>query len=66
MEVGAIASGAMAMQTLQFQQSYAIAVTQKVMDTQELAGQELVRMLPQQPQQPQQPVAGSRHLDVYA
>lgn len=63
MEVGAIASGAMAMQTLQFQQSYAIAVTQKVMDTQELAGQELVRMLPQQPQQP---VAGSRHLDVYA
>lgn len=41
MEVGAIASGAMAMQTLQFQQSYAIAVTQKAMDAQELAGQEI-------------------------
>lgn len=50
MEVGAIASGAMAMQALQFQQSYAIAVTQKAMDAQELAGQELTKMLPQQPQ----------------
>lgn len=63
MDVGAIASGAMAMQTLQFQQSYAIAVTQKAMDTQELAGQELLEMLPQQPQPP---VGGGRHLDVYA
>lgn len=62
MEVGAIASGAMAMQALQFQQSYAIAVTQKAMDAQELAGQELTKMLPQQPQ----PVSSSRHLDVYA
>lgn len=50
MEVGAIASSAMAMQALQFQQSYAIAMTQKAMDTQELAGQELLEMLPQQPQ----------------
>lgn len=62
MEVGAIASSAMAMQALQFQQSYAIAMTQKAMDTQELAGQELLEMLPQQPQ----PVSTSRHLDVYA
>lgn len=62
MEVGAIASGAMDLQALQLQQNYALAVTKKVMDTQELAGQELVKMLPQQPQ----PVSGSQHLDVYA
>lgn len=60
--MGSVASTAMAMQSLQFQQSYAISVTKKVMDTQELAGQELLKMLPQQPAQP---VGVSRHLDVY-
>lgn len=60
--MNSIASTATAMQALQFQQSYALAVTKKGMEVQELAGQELVKMLPQQPQ----PVGISRHLDVYA
>lgn len=40
-----IAAQAMSMQSLRFQQDYAVAVTKKAMESQELAGQELVRML---------------------
>ncbi len=61
--INSVASTATAMQALQFQQSYALAVTKKGMEVQELAGQELVKMLPQQPPMP---AGASRHLDVYA
>ncbi|MCI8909226.1 MAG: putative motility protein [Oscillibacter sp.] len=42
----AIASAAMDMSAAQFSVNYSMAVTKKVMDTQELAAQELLRMLP--------------------
>lgn len=61
--INSVASAATAMQALQFQQSYALAVTKKGMEVQELAGQELAKMLPQQPPMP---AGTSRHLDVYA
>lgn len=41
-----IAGMAMAYRQAQFSQEYSIAVTKKVMDTQELAAQELLNMLP--------------------
>ena len=40
-----IAGAAMNMSAAQFANQYAISVTKKMMDTQELAGQELVKML---------------------
>ena len=51
-----IASMAMSLQSASLQQSYSIAVVKKSMETQEMAAQELLRMLP-----PQQSV-----IDVYA
>lgn len=44
-----IASMAMNMSVAQTAANYSIAVTKKMMDTQELAGQELVNMLPDLP-----------------
>lgn len=41
-----IASAAMQMSAQQFQVQYDMAVTKKVMDTQELAAQEMLEMLP--------------------
>lgn len=41
-----IASAAMDMQATQFSVQYSMAVTKKVMDTQELAAEELLEMLP--------------------
>lgn len=40
------------MSAAMFQQSYAIAVEKKMMDTEELALQEMQEMLPQQPPSP--------------
>lgn len=58
MDMGAMVSNVISVQQLQFQQNYAVAVTEKAMDTQALAGQELLRMLPQEK---------SQHvIDVYA
>ncbi len=51
-----IASMAMSLQSASLQQNYSIAVAKKSMETQEMAAQELLRMLP-----PQQSV-----IDVYA
>ena len=51
-----IASMAMSLQSASLQQNYSIAVAKKSMETQEMAAQELLRML-----QPQQSV-----IDVYA
>ncbi len=42
----AIASAAMEMSAAQFSVNYSMAMTKKVMDSQELAAQELLRMLP--------------------
>jgi len=56
-----IASMAMEMSAAQFAQSYSISVTKKIMDTQELAGQELLNMLPATPA----PAKGN-YIDVYA
>lgn len=44
-----IAGMAMDMSAAQVANQYAISVTKKMMDTQELAGQELVNMLPDLP-----------------
>lgn len=54
-----IASMAMDMSAAQFANQYAISVTKKMMDTQELAGQELIKMLPPTPGQGQ-------YIDTYA
>ncbi|MGI5962413.1 MAG: YjfB family protein [Lawsonibacter sp.] len=56
-----IAASAVSMASAQFQQNYSVAVTKKAMDSQELAMQELLRMLPQQPA-----VAQGNYIDTYA
>ncbi|MCI8808587.1 MAG: putative motility protein [Oscillibacter sp.] len=42
----AIASASMSMSAAQFSVDYAMAMTKKVMDTQELAAEEMLEMLP--------------------
>lgn len=54
-----IASMATSMSAAQFANQYAISVTKKMMDTQELAGQELVKMLPPTP-------GKGQYIDTYA
>ena len=44
--MNSIASASMSMSAAMFQQNYAMAVTKKMMDTEELALQELQEMLP--------------------
>lgn len=44
----AIASMAMDMSAAKFSTEYALAMTKKTMDIQEMAGQELLNLLPQQ------------------
>ncbi len=56
-----IAAQAMSIQTAEIAQSYSIAMTKKTMETQELAAQELLEMLPQTPA-----VAKGQYIDVYA
>jgi len=56
--MSSIAAQAMSMSAAQFQQSYAIAMTKKCMDTQEIAAQELLEMLPEVPK--------GQYIDVYA
>ena len=56
-----IAQMAMGMSAASFATNYSLAVTKKMMDTQELAGQELVRMLQSVPT----PAKG-QYIDVYA
>lgn len=56
-----IASMAMNMSAAQTAANYSIAVTKKMMDTQELAGQELVKMLEAVPT----PAKG-QYIDTYA
>ncbi len=54
-----IAGAAMNMSAAQIANQYAISVTKKMMDTQELAGQELLKMLPPTP-------GKGQYIDVYA
>ena len=54
-----IASMATSMSAAQYANQYAISVTKKMMDTQELAGQELLKMLPPTPSMGQ-------YIDTYA
>ena len=56
-----IAGMAMGMSAASFATNYSLAVTKKMMDTQELAGQELVKMLNAVPT----PAKG-QYIDVYA
>ena len=56
-----IASMAMGMSAASFAANYSVAVTKKMMDTQELAGQELTKMLQAVPT----PAKG-QYIDVYA
>ncbi len=56
-----IASMAMGMSAASFATNYSLSVTKKMMDSQELAGQELLKMLEAVPT----PVKGD-YIDVYA
>ena len=56
-----IASMSMSMSAASFATNYSLAVTKKMMDTQELAGQELVNMLEAVPT----PAKG-QYIDTYA
>lgn len=56
-----IASMSMSMSAASFATNYSLAVTKKMMDTQELAGQELVKMLEAVPT----PAKG-QYVDTYA
>lgn len=55
-----IASMATSMSAAQLANSYSIAVTKKIMDTEELAAQELLEMLPAQPNMK------GEYIDTYA
>lgn len=57
----AIAGMSMSMSAAQFETNYSMAITKKVMDTEELAAQELLEMLPTQPAMPK-----GKYIDVYA
>ena len=56
-----IASMAMGMSAASFATNYSLSVTKKMMDSQELAGQELLKMLEAMPT----PAKGD-YIDVYA
>lgn len=55
----AMASASMSLSAMQLQQSYSIAVAKKAMDSQQMAAQELLQMLPQS-------TGESHQIDVYA
>lgn len=55
----AIAGTAMDMKAAEYATDYSIAMTKKVMDTQALAAQELLEMLPAQPSM-------GKYIDTYA
>ncbi len=59
--MSSIAAQSMSMNAAAVAQQYSVSVAKKVMDSQELAAQELLEMLPQQPQIPM-----GQYLDVYA
>jgi|GEM_PF-6456518 len=53
--------GSAGMSMAQFAQQYAVSMQKKAMDTQELAAEEILEMLPQNPS----PMKG-QYIDVYA
>lgn len=56
--MNSIAAQSMSMSAAQFAQQYSLSVAKKAMETQELAAQELLDMLPQNPM--------GQYIDVYA
>lgn len=56
-----IAAMSMNMSAAEFAQNYSISVTKKTMESQELAAQELLKMLPEAPAMPK-----GQFIDVYA
>ena len=56
-----IASMAMGMSAASFATNYSLAVTKKMMDSEEMAGQELMKMLEAVPAPPK-----GKYIDVYA
>ncbi len=50
--MSSIASASMSLSSQKLAQQYSVSVAKKAMDSQELAAQELLAMLPQQPQIP--------------
>ena len=56
-----IAGMAMGMSAASFASNYSVAITKKMMDTQELAGQELLKMLPDIQSLPK-----GQYIDTYA
>lgn len=59
--IESIASMAMGMSAASFATNYSLAVTKKMMDSQEMAGQELMKMLEAVPAPPK-----GNYIDVYA
>lgn len=57
--MNSIAAAAMDMNATQFSVEYSMAVTKKIMDTQEMAAQELMEMLPP-------PESLGQYIDTYA
>lgn len=57
-----IASMAMGMSAASFETNYSIAVTKKMMDSEQLAAQELTKMLEAVPS----PLPKGQYIDVYA
>ncbi len=57
--MNSIASASMSLSSQKLAQQYSVSVAKKAMDSQELAAQELLAMLPQQPQVPK-----GQYLDV--
>ncbi len=56
-----IAAQAMSMKAAEFAQNYSVSVTKKAMDTQEMAAQELLEMLPDV-----SAMSKGQYIDVYA
>ena len=57
--IESIAAASVDMNAARLAVEYSMAMTEKVMDTQELAGQELIRMLPPVPSE-------AHYIDTYA
>lgn len=60
--MNSIAAMSMSLSAAKLQQSYSISLSKKAMDTQELAVQEMLEMMPETPA----PVESSSIIDVYA
>ncbi len=57
--MSSIAAQSMSMKAAEFQQNYAVSLTKNAMETQEIAVQEILELMPETP-------AKGQYIDVYA